>query len=525
MRHVDTIEQKVKTFIDKHLMIAPGDRVVVGVSGGADSVCLLFVLLAWMEEIPFSLHVAHVNHGIRPEASDDAAFVEELCISHGIPFTLVEKDVRRLAKEQKRSEEEMGRLVRYEAFEEVLKQTGAQRIAVAHNSNDLAETMLFHLFRGSGLSGLCGIRPVRDHIIRPILCLERREIEAYLEEKGIRYCQDATNAGDDYTRNRIRHHILPYAEKEIVQGCVGHMAQTADMLLETEEFLERITMKAWEETVQKVVQSPGWAFDHSVDTFYIDCAAYRKLDPIIGRRLIYRVLGSLSPGGRDISYVHVQDVEKLFAREGNRSICLPYGIRAWRQYDRVWLEIQEQPLRQEHPKTQERNKSMEVPSDCSQAEESTNYALDPEELLPNEVQIPAAGMGTLHLQVFSSKNFKDIPQNRYTKWFDYDKIEGLLTVRTRQTGDFLTIRAANGEQIHKSVKDYMVTEKIPRQDRDEIPLIAQDHHVLWLVGYRISEYYKISKNTKRILQVQLRRDCDCSEMEEDNGRTCEGTVD
>ncbi len=497
MRHVDTIEQKVKTFIDKHLMIAPGDRVVVGVSGGADSVCLLFVLLAWMEEIPFSLHVVHVNHGIRPEAGDDAAYVEELCISHGIPFTLVEKDVRRLAKEQKRSEEEMGRLVRYEAFEEVLKQTGAQRIAVAHNSNDLAETMLFHLFRGSGLSGLCGIRPVRDHIIRPILCLERMEIEAYLEEKDIRYCEDATNAGDDYTRNRIRHHILPYAEKEIVQGCVGHMAQTAGMLLETEELLERMTMKAWEETVQKV--------ELPMVAFYMDCAAYHKLDPVIGRRLLYRVLGCLSPGGRDISYVHVQDVEELFAREGNRGVCLPYGIRARRQYDQVWLARQEQPLRQE--------------------QDTSTFTLKPEELLGNGVRIPAVGIGILDFQVFSSKNFKDIPQNRYTKWFDYDKIEGLLTVRTRQTGDFLTIRAVNGEQIHKSVKDYMVTEKIPRQDRDRIPLIAQDHHVLWLVGYRISEYYKISKNTKRILQVQLRRDCDCSEMEENNGRTCEGTVD
>ena len=520
MRHADTIEQKVKTFIDKHRMISPGDRVVVGVSGGADSVCLLFVLLAWMEEFPFSLHVVHVNHGIRHEAGEDAAYVEELCKTHGIPFNLVEKDVRQLAKEQKRSEEEMGRLVRYEAFEEVLKQTGANRVAVAHNSNDLAETMLFHLFRGSGVSGLCGIRPVRDHIIRPILCLERREIEAYLKERGVRYCQDATNEEDDYTRNRIRHHILPYAEKEIARGCVGHMAQTAGMLLETEELLERMTLKAWEETVQEVT---GLQSDEQLQqrhellsgaqpacTFRINCTAYQKLDPVIGRRLLYRVLGYLSPGGRDIAYVHVQDVEELFLREGNRSICLPYGIRAGRRYGEVWLEL--------------------VPTGqfkaCTQTLTTTGaFTIAPENLLHGEAEIPAAGIGTLHFQVFSSKNFEDIPQNRYTKWFDYDKIEGLLTVRSRKMGDFLTIRAANGEQIHKSVKDYMVTEKIPRQDRDRIPLIAQGNHVLWLVGYRISEYYKISKNTKRILQVQLRRDCDCSEMEENNGRTCESTVD
>ncbi len=481
-------------------MITPGDQVVAGVSGGADSVCLLFVLLAWSKKIPFDLHVVHVNHGIRKEAGEDVAYVESLCKSHGIPFTLVEKNVRQLAVEQRRSEEEMGRLVRYEAFYEVLKKTGANKIAVAHNRNDLAETMLFHLFRGSGISGLCGIRPVRDSVIRPLLCLERHEIEVYLEEKGIRYCQDVTNEGDDYTRNRIRHHILPYAQKEIAQGCVGHMAQTSQMLLETEELLERLTLKAWEETVQEVPCS-----------FKMNCAAYAKQDPVIGRRLIYRALGKLSPGGRDISYIHVQDVEELFLREGNRGICLPYDIRARRQYDTVWLE-QTASLPQEDTFTHKEDKPVAA-------------VVDPKELLAGGVEIAAAGIGKLHFQVFSSKNFQEIPQNRYTKWFDYDKIEGLLTVRGRKTGDFLTIRAADGEQVHKSVKDYMVTEKIPRQDRDTIPLIAVKDHVLWLIGYRISEYYKINENTKHILQVQLRRDCDCSETEENNGRTCESTVD
>ena len=204
--------------MDEHHMLTPGDRVVAGVSGGADSVCLLFVLLKIREEIPFSLHGVHVNHGIRKEAGEDAAYVEQLCSQFGLPFILVKENVRERAAAEKRSEEEMGRLVRYQAFESVMKSVGANKIAVAHNSNDQAETMLFHLFRGSGLSGLCGIRPVRDHIIRPILCLERKEIEQYLEERKIAYCKDATNEEDDYTRNRIRHHILPYAEQEIVTG-------------------------------------------------------------------------------------------------------------------------------------------------------------------------------------------------------------------------------------------------------------------------------------------------------------------
>ena len=199
-------------------------------------------------------------------------------------------------------------------------------------------------------------------------------------------------------------------------------------------------------------------------------------------------------------------MEELFHREGNRRICLPYGIEVGRQYGEVWFE------------RKEKNEPDCIPL-------SLYHSLKREVLEQGEEQIVPMGCETLYFQVIFGKKIQDIPQNRYTKWFDYDKIKGMLTVRNRETGDFLSIRGAKDELIHKSVKDYMVTEKIPAKDRDKIPLVAAGQHVLWLVGYRISEYYKVSKNTKRILQVQLRRDCDCSEMEEDNGRTCEGTVD
>ena len=396
---------------------------------------------------------------------------------------------------------------------------------------------------------------MRDNIIRPILCLERSEIEAYLREKDIPYCQDATNEEDDYTRNRIRHHILPYAEKEIARGCVGHMAQTAAMLLETEEMLERLVQGARLRVVQEikqetrsrvvqeikpeaqsqVVQEIASAESHravqqdgqrSEAIYRIDCAQYAVLESVIGRRLIYQLLKDLSPGGRDIANVHVEDVDGLLRREGNRYLCLPYGIVAERQYGKVQL------------KRERDSKQLKSTNEPTANAENVDRALRPgkdpagqqlpgygtvvslEELEEKSVEIPAADGTILHFQVISCKNCKDIPENRYTKWFDYDKIKRPLTVRTRNTGDFLSIRGGDGEQRHKSVKDYMVTEKISRQDRDRIPVIAEENHVLWLVGYRISEYYKINENTKRILQVQLRRGCKCSEMEEDNGRTC-----
>ena len=175
---MDTRE-KVFAYIREHHMLQAGDRVVAGVSGGADSVCLLFLLLEWQKEVPTDIAVVHVDHGIRAEAGEDARYVEQLCEERRIPFFLTRAEVRNRARMEKISEEEAGRRTRYEAFEKAAKEWGATKIAVAHNSNDRSETQLFHLFRGSGIRGLASILPVRDRIIRPLLCLERWEIEMF----------------------------------------------------------------------------------------------------------------------------------------------------------------------------------------------------------------------------------------------------------------------------------------------------------------------------------------------------------
>ena len=171
--------------------------------------------------------------------------------------------MRQRAILEKCSEEEAGRRTRYEAFDKAAEEWGATKIAVAHNSNDRSETQLFHLFRGSGIRGLASILPVRGRIIRPILCLERWEIEDFLTQQGIFYCKDATNDEDDYTRNRIRHHILPYAEQNIARGCVAHMNQTAELLAETEEYLELQTAEAVNRCIRSI-KAPGSALQSDV---------------------------------------------------------------------------------------------------------------------------------------------------------------------------------------------------------------------------------------------------------------------
>ncbi|MGN0403338.1 MAG: tRNA lysidine(34) synthetase TilS [Acetatifactor sp.] len=458
--------EKVFSFIRQYEMIHPGDKVVLGVSGGADSVCLLFVLLEYSRRVPLELAVVHINHGIRADAGADAAYVEGLCRSLGIPFFLVEKDVKALAAALKCSEEDAGRRLRYGAFREIAGQLGATKIAVAHNADDRAETMLLHLFRGSGLKGLRGIEPVRDDIIRPLLCLERKEIEEYLKDKGISWRTDSTNNTDAYARNRIRHHILPYAEEQISGKVVAHMCRTAELLSETEKYMSQQTEEARRQCVEGNC---------------IDVAKFKALPGVLQKRLLLELLEELSPTGKDISAVHVEDVRGLFEGTGNRQICLPFGIIFKRQYRKVLMEVKD--TGEEEP-----------------------------------VRLPS-----LEYQTIMYGPGMEIPENKYTKWFDYDKIKEAPTLRFRQTGDYLTVSDGRGNIIHKSLKDYMVTEKIPRELRDSIPVLAEGRHILWLIGYRISEYYKVNQNTKYVMQVKLKENCAEEELEEKNGRAYQGT--
>ena len=470
------VENKVLEYCKKHKLLDKGDRVVVGVSGGADSVCLLFVLLSLQEKYDLHFSVVHVHHGIRPEADEDAAYVKKICQEKGIPFTYVRREIPAEAKALGCSEEEAGRRARYEVFEEILQKEGGGKIAVAHNANDRAETMLFHLFRGTGLTGLSSIKPLREQVIRPILCLERWEIEAYLESLGVAYCHDKTNDSDDYTRNKIRHHILPFAEAEIVNGAVGNMVRTADILAETENYIEEQVEEAKKTLVQRI------AMPSAVDGagYKVDCAGYLKLHSVLKKRLLLTLLKELSPMHKDIGAVHVEAVHALFEQEGNRQVHLPYRIRGRREYEAVLLE--RSTLREDLEEEVLVGDILQDTHEVIVQREDGIFTFTLWEVSPGELKD------------------KDIPQNQYTKWFDYDKIKECLVIRYRQTGDYLCT-GSGGNLHHKKIKDYMIDEKIPERLRDRISLPTDGAHVLWVPGYRISEYYKVDSSTKRILQI------------------------
>ena len=327
--------ERVKKYIRENQMLKAGDIVAAGVSGGADSIAMLHILKSIQEEFGFFLEAVHVHHGIRGDEADrDENLVKKICQEWKIPFQSYHYPVPELSRKWRLGEEETGRIVRKQAFAKEKQRIAFSEfpeenerrfcVALAHNRNDLAETMLHHLARGTGLRGLSGIHPCSDGIIRPVLCLERREIVYYLEENEISYITDSSNLSDGYTRNRIRHHVLPAMEKEINGKTVEHMAETARILREADGYLRRKGAELLEQCRQKT-------------GYLLDGAFFEKPD-IVREYAVMEAFERLSGKRKDFTSLHVRQVFSLQKKETGRYIKLPGNIQAVRSYGGVRLE-------------------------------------------------------------------------------------------------------------------------------------------------------------------------------------------
>lgn len=457
--------EKVRRYIEQYHMISEQDKIVIGVSGGADSVCLLFMLMEISQTLPFTLYVVHINHGLRgAEAERDAAFVQDICREYKLPFYLYDEDVSSYAKEYGLTLEEAGRKLRYQAFEDVKQKVGADRIAVAHHKNDQAETVLFRLFRGSGIKGLGGIQPVRDEIIRPLLCLERCETEQYLKEKGISYCTDATNESNHYTRNVIRNRLLPMIEEEIQKRAAAHIADTAELMQEAERYIYR----------QAVRESESIISGDRESGYRIRIEGLLQQDIIIRQYVIRICMERLACEWKDIGAQHVKAVLELSSKEVGKTVILPQELVAKRDYDDILICLQEHQVKKS---------------------QSIHVLID---RIPTTVHLSNGMSVDFYLEVSEKK--QEIAQKTYTKQFDYDKIENDLLLRNREKNDFFCI---NAEMDRQTIKTYCINEKIPREKREELVLLADGAHILWVIGHRISEKYKITEETRNILNVRV----------------------
>lgn len=459
------MEQKVIAYIEKYNMLQKKDRVVVGVSGGADSVCLFFVLLKLREEYDLELFAVHVNHGIRGRDSDeDQAFVEALCKTRQVACISVKKDIRSYGKNLSISEEEAGRRIRYEIFQEIYEEKHCTKIAVAHNMNDNAETMFFNLARGSGLKGIGGIPSVRNHIIRPLLCVKREEILEYLNELGQSWRIDATNASMDYARNRIRHKIIPVMEQEINVKTVEHMKDTAQYVREIQNYIEKNAKAAFEQIVQK-----------ANGQYLLKIGAFQREDVVMQKEILKEALSLLAGGLKDFEGCHIEMLLKLSRMEAGKKVHLPYGLEGRRDYHHLILYKPE---------------AMEI------LEEDYEFPITDSGIY----QIPGMDASLSVTIENAENNLDEIPKNDYTKWFDYDKICHAVSLRNRREGDYFQSTREGGR---KKLKDYFIDTKVPRNERNQIPLLADESHIIWVIGGRISEKYKVTEDTVKILKVRL----------------------
>lgn len=453
--------KKVISYIEKNKILQDGDSVLLGVSGGADSVCMLHVLYSLREKYHLKLYVVHVNHGIRgSEAKRDADFVEQMAENLQIPFRVVTANIPEMAKEQKLSEEEAGRIFRYNTFEQVANEVGANKIAVAHNLNDNSETVLFNLFRGSRLKGLRGISPMRGQIIRPLLCCSRNEIEQYLQENNLSYYTDSTNKETDYSRNRIRLKLMPYIKENINQKAEYNIVNAAENLSQVYEYIYGEAQKAYR--------------IHVKDNVLLNSA--EDLNVVILQEVVRMWILENTGRLKDIKANHVNIVIGLLSNQVSKKSELPYGLKLIKTYEGVKVLLEN-----------------------NEGKDSNGQTIIEDGKIFNTEKITV----TVENESFDKSN---IPDLLYTKWLDYDKIKG-LTLRKRLPGDYIEISGSeSGRSVKKKLKKYFIDNKIPQEERNNIWLLADGNHVVWIVGYRISEMCKVTDSTKRIIKITYNKE-------------------
>ena len=294
--------KKVLETIKKYNLIENGDKIVLGVSGGPDSITMLDILKQLREEIVFEIVVAHINHMIREEAIEDEKYVQEYCKKNNIECYIKRIDVEKIANTKKIGTEEAGRKVRYEFFEEILQKTGSNKIGIAHNKNDKIETIIMHILRGSGISGLKGIEPKRDNkYIRPLIECERSEIEQYCEENKLEPRIDKTNFENEYTRNKIRNIVIPYIKKEFNPNIIETLNRLPEVITEEDDYLEKETQKIYNKIL----------LEKDKKQIILKLKEFNEQELVIKKRIIILATKCLFGSSEGIEKIHIQDMIKL----------------------------------------------------------------------------------------------------------------------------------------------------------------------------------------------------------------------
>ena len=459
------VKEIVQETIRRYQMIEPGDLVIIGLSGGPDSLALLHLLTALQTDLDFRLHAAHVDHSFRgKEAEEEARWVEKTALQWGVPCTLTKVNVPEVAREKGISSQEAGHLVRKRFFQELLQKLGAQKIALGHQADDQAETLLMHFLVGTGLEGLQGIIPVNLPLIRPLIFLRRAEIERYCWENALEPRRDPSNQKNVYLRNKIRNQVIPCLEERINPNLVDTLNRTASIIQQDEDYLQ----KAAEQLAQRFVQT-------NTTGSSLLLREWTVLHPSMQRRLIRTVFRSVGEN-QGLAFSHVEEVRK-FMEEGQtgKVLQLPGGVRVEKDYTAL-LFYHESSVEQEQ-------------------EENTGIK---ERLLkiPGETYIPETGQKIM-AELVERAEAANKAEKIYFPW--KGEIPSLV-VRSRRPGDRISLAGLGGT---KKLKAYFNEKKIPRRQRDRILLISVENSIIWIPALAVGGKFTESKEPDGFLALTI----------------------
>ena len=469
------LQQRVLGFIQENKLVPSQHCLLVAVSGGPDSICLLHILVKLREELGIRLHIAHLNHQLRgAESEADAHYVSNLAHHLDIPATIEQRDVKAYQAQQHTSLEEAAREVRYTFLAQVAKSIGANRVAVGHTADDHIETILMHLIRGTGTKGLQGLQPSSRWqssgssiiIIRPLLPVSRRETADYCYNHQLMPRIDASNLSLSPLRNRIRHQLLPLLEKYNPQVAEA-LLRTARIAGDDFAFLSKETTRQW----GKIVQKQG-------NTITLNKKRVLELPLALKRYLLRRTIEDLLGNLKDIEMRHIEEIMDALTKQAGKRLNLPGGLVFSIEYDKYLIGPDQ-------------------------------AALSPFPILGAEFPLKLPGETVLtgwrvEATITSPSVVKGKPEgaNDFTAYFDRDKTGDKLLVRPRQPGDrFQPL----GMSQPKKLGEFMIDSKIPSAWRQRIPLVCSPQHILWIVGWRIDERVKVTENTKQVLCLKFER--------------------
>ena len=446
-------------FIKEHKLVNKQDRIIIAVSGGLDSTVLLYLMKEIREELELTIIAVHINYQLRDGESDrDEKFIRELCLHWSVPLIC-----HRVSIHSKSDVENNARQIRFQAFNKIKDEYAFNKVALGHNKNDQVETLLLHLFRGAGITGLRGILPNNNGIIHPLLAFTREEIMKFANENNIVYCQDTTNDESIFERNKIRHQILPLIEQNINPNIIDRLANTTEIFRKTDLLLREKANILFTKLMIK----------NKNDKYIFPVKELIKENEVILFYFFRKIFALLTDSEKDFYQIHFEDILSLIKKSTNRYIRIADNVYVLKKYKDIMFLDKEPKI------------------DISSKERNLNRF--PRRILFENFYI---SFKTIEHKKSNKYDFT----NENIAFVDRDKINLPIKIRHRKFGDkFYPL----GMNCPKKLKDFFIDLKVPRFERDSVIIIADSNKIIWVATYRIDERVKITENTKHILRIKL----------------------